>query len=96
MTLADLTATIAAKATDYDRMLAEKALARVAPDDGQAFDMLAGLVTYKSAKEVPVVVELAANVVMSGPIRGEHLRAAISHHYGTEGILILQHSMRHG
>lgn len=96
MQLADLKEMIAASASDYVRMLADAAIARIQPDDVRAFDVLAGLVTYKGAAAIPELIDAAAKVVPSGKVRSEHLQAAIEHIYPSEAWQILQLAMRAG
>ena len=96
MKLPDLQEMVRSRASDYQRMLAEKALARVDPEDGRALDALAGLMDHKGAGTIPEIVDMAGAVAPPGPIRSEHLQAAISHKYPSEALQILHVAMKHG
>lgn len=83
--------------SEYERMLVENVLHRVAPEDQLALDDLAGVLIMKGTRAVREAIELAEKAVTGGSrVRSEHLRAAITHAYPAEGLQILNSSMRRG
>ena len=94
MTRDDVKDILRRSSSAYEQMLAERAMERVAEGDAKAHDALGGLIQYKGAAAIPVIVDLASKVAPPGPIGAEHLQAAIQHQYPAEAFQILRDAMK--
>lgn len=92
MTRADLVGIFQANGSEYQAMLAERALDRVAAGDAQAYDALAGLAVYKRAAAIPEIVDMAGRV-STGPIGFAAIQAAIAERYPAEAPQIMRDAM---